>query len=166
MPTDARCLFAAALAAAVLLAGAPAAQASAQPMIETDRQVLAIRGADPAAGDVSMHRVILEGAGLHDWRVVGDEPGRVTLRVATGTHSATVAVPYDADGFQIRYVASADMDYALADGHPVIHPRYNKWVTDLGNAIRRAASNAVPQRRHGRPPAAVEEAGSASAAGP
>ena len=137
-----------ALAAAVLSIATAVAHASAQRMIEPERVVLSIRGAGSASDPAAMHRVIVGAAALHGWEVTADQPGRLTLHVFTGTHGATVDVVYDGDGFQIKYRASADMDYEVEDGRTVIHPRYNKWVSELSNEIRRGARDAVPQRRH------------------
>lgn len=135
--------------AATLLAGAVAgAHASAQTMLEPERITVSVRGSGPTPDPAAMRRVIVEAGARHEWRVTQDVPGRLTLRVASGDLSATVDVLYDGDSFQIQYRDSARMDYEREDGRRVIHPRYNKWVTELGNEIRREARNGVRQRRH------------------
>lgn len=137
--------LASALVGVALLAGAATAWASPQPLIEPDRVELQVRGiATPDAA--AMRRVVVEGGASHGWQVVDDEPGRVILRVRSDAHSATVGVSYDAAGFLIRYQESTAMDYELDKGQALINPRYNKWVIELGNGIRRAAGNAVYQR--------------------
>ena len=144
-PSKPRGRLASALVAVALLAGPVAAWASSQPLIEPERVQLQVRGiATPDAA--AMRRIVVEGGASHGWQVVSDEPGRVVLRVRSDAHSATVGVSYDAAGFQIRYQDSAAMDYELDKGQAVINPRYNKWVIELGNGIRRAAGNGVYQR--------------------
>ena len=141
-PSDRQRRFAAALIAVVLATGTVAARASSQPMIEPDRVALSVRGA--AVPDaMTMRAAIIEGGTLHAWRLVGEEPGRLVLRVAYAEHSATVGVSYDAAGFQIQYQDSTAMDYELSHGQRLINPRYNNWVAQLGNAIRRVADNAM-----------------------
>lgn len=143
------------LVAGVLMTGALEAWASAQSMIEPQRTELTIRGAGATADPAAMRRIIIEAAVRRGWRVVLEEPGRLTLRVVTHDHSATVDVLYDAGGFQIKYHDSVDMDYAVEGGRPLIHPRYNRWITELGNEIGRGAHGAVRQRqgRHAIDPA-------------
>jgi len=154
MPSDARGssrrrrLLALALATAVLAGTALAAHASAQTMIEPERIAVTVRGAGAEQDPAAMRRVIGDAAARHGWRVTRDQPGCVTMTVASTDISATVDVFYDAGGFQIKYRTSVAMDYEVDDGRIRIHPRYNKWITQLGNEIRRGALNAVPQRRH------------------
>jgi hypothetical protein len=139
LPTGWPALRAAWVVAGLLAGAAPAAWASAQPLIEPDRIQL-LQGVSANAGDpASIHQAILEGAAQRSWRVKQDTPGKMTLVAQTQTHIATVDVIYDGSGFQIRYQGSVDMDYAVEEGHPVIHPRYNRWISTLGNEIRRSA---------------------------
>lgn len=143
-----RRVLALALATVMLAGTALAAHASAQTMIEPERIAVTVRGAASAQDPAAMRRAIGDAAERHGWRVTRDQPGCVTLTVASSDLSATVDVFYDAGGFQIKYRSSVAMDYAVDDGRILIHPRYNKWITELGNEIRRGARNAVPQRRH------------------
>ena len=139
--------LAAALAALLLAFTASVAHASAQPLLEPGRVAL-VDGAGSAASDPdSMRRAILDAAAVRNWKVLASESGKVTLHAVTSTHAATVDVVYDADGFEIRYRDSVDMDYEVDGGHPMIHPRYNRWITTLGNEIRDSARH-VPPKRH------------------
>lgn len=148
-----RGLVAPGLVAGVLMAAALAAWASAQSMIEPQRTELTIRGAGATGEPAAMRRIIIGAAVRRGWRVVHEEPGRLTLQVLTHEHSATVDVVYDAGGFQIKYRDSVDMDHAVDNGRTLIHPRYNKWITELGNEIGRAARGEVSRRRHAIDPA-------------
>jgi hypothetical protein len=65
-------------------------------------------------------------------------PGKVTLKYNKGKHEVAVDAIYDADGYQLKYVNSANMNYKLVDGQTQIHPAYNDWVAKLNNTIRAA----------------------------
>ncbi len=143
-----RRLLALALATTVLAGTALAAHASAQTMIEPERVAVTVQGAEATQDPAALRRIIGDAAARHGWRVTRDQPGCVTLTVASTDLSATVDVFYDAGGFQIKYRTSVAMNYEVDDGRILIHPRYNKWITELGNEIRSGARNAVPQRRH------------------
>ena len=51
---------------------------------------------------------------------------------------------YDAQGWQIAYKSSANMNYEHTDTKTSIHPKYNKWVEELNAEIRRAAASVQP----------------------
>jgi hypothetical protein len=140
-------LLAPALAATVLAIVAGTAFASVQPMLEPERVELSLRGAGPMPDAMAMRRLVLGAASLHGWQAVGEAPGQLTLQVASKERGATIDVLYDAAGYRIRYRDSVAMDHAVDGGRTVIHPRYNKWVTDLSNEIRRGARDGLPQRR-------------------
>lgn len=59
----------------------------------------------------------------------GEEELIGTLRLRS--HVAKVAVDYDTDSFDIRYLSSENLDYK--DGK--IHRNYNSWVGNLRDAI-------------------------------
>jgi hypothetical protein len=147
MRIESRRWLAPALAAAMLAFAAGAARASAQALLEPARVELAVRGAQAAPDAAAMRRVILGAAQARGWQLTLEAPGSLRLHVASREHEATIDVLYDAAGFQIRYRTSAAMDYEVDGGRTFIHPRYNKWVTELSNEIRRGARDAVPQRR-------------------
>ena len=171
MPNEARRArrWARLLAAGVLAGASLSVHASAQTMIEPERISVAVRGAGTADDDAAMRRVIVDAAARHGWVVSGDRPGCMTLSVSTREHAATVDVLYDGGSFQVKYRTSVEMDYEVDGGRVLIHPGYNKWVTDLGNEIRRGARNAVPQRRrasdaNGAAPAGGAASGAQAAA--
>ncbi len=139
--------------AAMLAGAAPAAWASAQPMIVPDRVQLAAGVAVDPVDQAAVHRAIVEAAGQRAWKIQDDKPGRMVLATQVQTYVATVEVIYDGGGFQIKYGGSQDLDYAVEGGHPVIHPRYNRWITTLSNEIRRSV---VFARKSGRDAAVVK----------
>ncbi len=88
----------------------------------------------------AMRHAILVGAAVEDWRPAADQPGVVTLahNSGAGGHLAVVDVLYDAQGWQIVYRSSEDMNYKHTDKGTEIHPNYNKWIQALDIDIRHA----------------------------
>jgi hypothetical protein len=146
-------LLAPGIVALALATAALQAHASAQVMIEPDRVELPAPASAPASGSTRLRRIILEAARAHDWQLTQERPGVLTLKLQADTHGATIDVPYDDTGFQIKYRESVDLDYAVEGGHAVIHPRYNRWISLLSNEIRRRARVAPPPPPRSRRPA-------------
>ena len=132
-------LLAAALSGAVGLAVARSSN-----MVELGRQSAVTTDAKPLSVG-AMRKAILAGGAVHSWKPVGDQPGVLTLEADSGQHQAVVDVAYDAQGWQITYKSSANLNYEHSDKKTSIHPKYNKWIEDLNTEIRRAASNAPSQ---------------------
>ena len=85
-----------------------------------------------------MHvRADRRGGSVRNGTFAGDAPGKATLQAGRSDYSATVDVLYDGTGFQVRYRGCVRMEHAVDNGHVLIQPRYNKWVSDLSNEIRR-----------------------------
>lgn len=113
-------------------------------MIELGRQNAVTADARPITVD-AMRKAIIAGGSVHGWKPVGDQPGVLTLEADSGQHQAVVDVAYDAQGWQINYKSSANLNYEHSDKKTSIHPKYNKWVEQLNNEIRRAATNLQAQ---------------------
>jgi hypothetical protein len=120
-------------------------RASAQVMIEPDRVELPVPASAPTSGATRLRRIILAAARAHDWQLVQERPGVLTLKLQADAHGATIDVPYDDTGFQIKYRESVDLDYAVEGGRAMIHPRYNRWISLLSNEIRQRARVVVPR---------------------
>lgn len=76
-------------------------------------------------------RIVAAGQGL-GWAVTKDEPGRLELHYdKQGKHQVTIAVQYDATGYQISYLNSVNLNYEDANGVRKIHPNYNRWIRNL-----------------------------------
>ena len=122
-----------------LLMGAALAR-SAVVLVEPERVAL-VSGASPLTRE-SVRQAIVKGGARHQWTVANDQPGLLQLRyIKEGKHHVVVDVSYDTTGFQIRYVSSTNMKYESTNGVPMIHPFYNKWVTNLSLAISAEASS-------------------------
>lgn len=87
-------------------------------------------------GDAQVEAAIRDGARNQGWRVVASEPGLLRLRLVIRTHISVVQVRHDAQGFDIDYVSSSQLEAESKDGTLYIHGGYNKWVGELADAIR------------------------------
>lgn len=126
------------LALAILFGAAQAR--SAVVLVEPERVVL-VSGQPTLTPEMVRHAIVRGGA-RHAWTVANDLPGVLRLKyIKQDKHEVVVDVSYDTTGFQIRYVSSANMKYESTNGVPMIHPFYNKWVSNLSLAISAEASS-------------------------
>lgn len=132
------------LLAASLCAAAGLAVARSTDMVELGRQTVVTTDSTPLSAE-AVRKAIIAGGAVHGWKPVGDQPGVLTLEADSGHHQVVVDVAYDAQGWQIAYKSSANMNYEHSDKKTSIHPKYNKWVEDLNSEIRRAAGNVQAQ---------------------
>ena len=129
------------LLAASLAAAGGLAQARSSNMVELGRQTVVSAGGQPMTVE-AVRKAIIAGGARHSWKPVGDQPGVLTLETDSGAHQAVVDVAYDAQGYQITYKSSANLNYEHTDSKTSIHPKYNKWVEELSSSIRSAALSA------------------------
>jgi len=123
-----------------LSAAAGLAAARATTMLELGRQSVVTVDAKPITAD-AMRKAIIAGGAVHGWKPVGEQPGVLSLESDSGQHQVVVDVAYDAQGWQINYKTSANLNYEHSDKKTTIHPKYNKWIMELNSEIRRAATN-------------------------
>ena len=128
------------LLAASLSVATGLAVARSTSMVELGRQSAVTADAKPMTVE-TMRKAIIAGGAVHGWKPVGDQPGVLTLEADSGAHQAVVDVAYDAQGWQINYKSSTNLNYEHSDKKTSIHPKYNKWVEDLNTEIRHAATN-------------------------
>jgi len=124
--------------AAALTGAAGLAVARSSVMVELGRQAIVTADGKALTAD-AVRKAIIAGGARHNWKPVGDQPGVLTLEADSGSHQALVDVAYDAQGYQITYKNSANLNYEQSDKKTTIHPKYNKWVEDLNSSIRSAA---------------------------
>ncbi len=93
---------------------APAISASSKPLSREQ-----VRGA-----------IVRAGAAL-GWQMKDEGPNMLVATIALRTHTATVAIPYSANNYSIKYRASTGLDEK--DGN--IHKNYNGWVQNLTRGI-------------------------------
>lgn len=70
------------------------------------------------------------------WSVVSEQPSEVVARFADRDWYMVVAIAYSNE-VSVRYLSSGGIDYAIANGVPVIHEGYNERVQQLSNWIAR-----------------------------
>ena len=91
-----------------------------------------------------MHDYIIAGADRYTEKVVtkleSDANGEIRFVLTQARrHVFRVAIPYDENGFQVKYVSSsAGLQYRISDGERQIHPNYMKWVDGLVKEIKMA----------------------------
>ncbi|WP_140628914.1 hypothetical protein [Methylibium rhizosphaerae] len=117
------------LAAVVFTLALSVAHARSTEMVETGRVLLPQVEGAPSAQRThsSIVRAVLE----LGWTIVKDEPGRLEIKYSKGggKHVAVVALLYDANGFEVKYVDSTNLNYDAAAAR--IHPTYNMWVNNI-----------------------------------
>ena len=122
--------------AAMLAAAAPAALARNTALMDPGQITLSAPSGQAASAAKVRHAIVLAGM-ARGWVIADEQPGRLKLTFNKGTkHRATVDVHYNERSFQIRYVESYNLDYAMKDGQVLIHPNYNRWVNNLAHDTR------------------------------
>lgn len=136
------------------------AWARSAPLVEPER-VLLPSAEGQSRGAQAVRAAIVAGSESLGWTVVSDEPGKLRLKYnKQGKHEAVIDAVYDADGYQLRYVDSVNLNYrptgeaprfgaargyadpapaSPAETGPQIHPNYNRWIANLIKTIRLAA---------------------------
>lgn len=127
------------------------------PIIEHNN-IPVITGSGKALSAEQVRSAIASAAASNQWEISKDSTGDVIVATlfVRGKHTVVVAIPYSPEKFSINYQSSINMNYDvskrtsssypgtfngnagiknLADGTPVIHPFYNKWVGILLSAI-------------------------------
>jgi hypothetical protein len=93
---------------------APAISASGKPLNREQ-----VRGA-----------IVRAGAAL-GWQMKDDGPNMIIGSIQLRNHTATVAIPYNANSYSIKYRASTGLD----EKGGTIHKNYNGWVQNLTRGI-------------------------------
>ncbi len=114
-----------------LFVGTAAFAGGVAPMDQPQRVALAA-GSGAAMSSQNVRDAIVKAGQTHGWMVQSEEPGMLTLHVLVrGKHDVVVRIAYDAEGYQLTYVSSANLDYRMKNGQPYIHSSYNRWIALL-----------------------------------
>lgn len=105
-------------------------------------EIVATDGAK-ASTPTLVRRAIILGGQHHGWKPVADKPGVLTLTASSGSHEVSVDVLYDEHSFQVKFRGSANMNEEKSGDKVTVHPKVNKWLSDLNDDIRSAAAEAV-----------------------
>ncbi len=97
---------------------------------------------DPIAVPANVTRAqevkAIKAALLHrQWTVTADKPGEVDGTLQQNEYSVRIAVNYDPQTIQIRYVDSVNLKYEKKkDGVEYIHKNYPGWIQNLVTDIQ------------------------------
>lgn len=81
--------------------------------------------------------LIVEAAKSQGWSATPNNgTGTLILSKSWNTHTIVSQIKYTANVYSVFYKDSINMDYAVREGVPTIHPYYNKYVKLLTEAIR------------------------------
>lgn len=121
---------------AFVVSGAVFARAP-EPVINVVDQPITITGGKKLTVD-EVKQIISKVAQEKKWVVAPMQNGNLvaTLSWKSNKHVIAVEIVCDTDRFSITYRDSVNMNYAVTDSQPVIHPYYNRFVGELRDAIR------------------------------
>lgn len=125
--------------ALALVACIGAAQAGRQaPLLNPERVLLPV-----SQSAENIRTAIIAGGQQLGWVVVNEAPGKLTLKYnKQGKHEAVIDAVFDAQGYQLMYVDSTNLNYGTGSGGPEIHPNYNRWIANLIKHIGQASNAA------------------------
>lgn len=93
----------------------------------------------PKVSDGQVRQAVLDNLKVRGWSVTANSPGLIQAEITVRSKFfAAVDIPYSAQGFQIRYRDSRELNYK--DGK--IHRNYNRWVLMLDRGIVRELKGA------------------------
>ena len=130
-------ILAIALLALVFGMGAAHAQRTPVPIINHENVAIVTSGSAKPTAD-AVKKAIMTAATEKNW-TVSHVAGRNALQAqlnVRGKHTVVVEIELSDTTYSIRYVNSINMKYKVEDGVPVIHPFYNRWVSQLMDTIR------------------------------
>jgi len=71
------------------------------------------------------------------WIVSPMQNGKLNASLSwNNKHTIVVEIACEADRYSVTYKDSVNMNYGMRDGQPVIHPYYNRFVSELREAVR------------------------------
>jgi len=121
------------LATTLAASGALAARGGAPIQNYEDLPVVSGSGKPLTAEQVK--NAIISGGARGRWSASVQSGNVVRLTYSPRSHSASVDVTYTAKTYSIRYANSVNLSYAADGATGTIHPNYNKWVSNLRQAI-------------------------------
>jgi hypothetical protein len=123
--------------AVLLLAGQAQAQRQPVPIVNHENVAIATQSATtPTLEQVG--KAITAGAQNRKWTVshVAGQPKLQAKLDVRSKHTVVVEINYSETAYSVQYLSSINMKYRVTDGVPVIHPFYNRWVSDLMEGIK------------------------------
>jgi len=127
------------LAAALAASGVHAAKGSIP--IQNFEELPVSSGDGKALTLDQVKNAIISGGSRNRWVATVQSGNVVRLTYSARTHVAVVNVAYNTKTYSIRYADSTNLGYS-PEGAGVIHPNYNKWVSNLRRDIESALRSA------------------------
>ena len=127
-----------ALATAVLvLILVPAIADAGKPILNIVDVSIPVKPSGTAYTAQEVQESIEAGCRQYGWSPVLDEAGIIHATIEVrARHFAHIKIPFTPERYSILYVASSNLDYD--EKRQTIHRNYNKWITNLSNAINSA----------------------------
>ena len=93
-----------------------------------------VEGSPAPAGRTALQvKSAIQRAGVQlGWRIRDAGPSQLSGALHIRDHIAEIDIPYSAQGYDLRYRSSQNLN---SDG-TVIHPRYNAWINNLDRTIQ------------------------------
>lgn len=125
------------IAAAVLLQASPALARRPTVPIQNypNEPVVTASGTKPTLEQVA--GAALRAAARRNWAAEKLADGQYRLKLVVRQHVVSALLWVSPERFSIAYESSENMQYAVEDGVPSIHPKYNQWVRNLLDGIRK-----------------------------
>lgn len=89
----------------------------------------------------TVEKSVLRGAAARGWNTKVIKPGYIVATYVKGQHIACVDIRYNATGYRITKNSKTNMD--ARDGG--VDAKFNQWVRNLNQSIKRAAAVAKVQ---------------------
>ena len=114
------------------------ATARAPEAIENYPSVAVVAASGKALSVDEVRQVVLAAAAAKKWNVVSRADGTLLASLSWNNekHTIVVEIVCSAGAYALRYKDSSNMNYAVLNDKPSIHPYYNRFVRDLNELVR------------------------------
>jgi hypothetical protein len=123
---------------ATLLAASGALAARGGAPIQNYEDLPVVSGSGKPLTAEQVKSAIISGGARVRWSASVQPGNIIRLTYSPSSHSAVVDVAYTAETYSIRYANSVNLRYSPEGATGTIHPNYNKWVSNLRQAIEMA----------------------------
>lgn len=76
-------------------------------------------------------RFVVQTLSSRAWGITKEEADHVIATMRRDRFMVRIRVSWDARTIRTAYMDSENLDYAIRDGQPYIHPGYPRWIDDL-----------------------------------
>ena len=115
---------------------APAMARGSVPIVNYENVTIATGSGKPATAE-QVKQAFIAGGASKGWTFTTAGDGKLVANlIVRSKHTITADIAYSADKYSVTYQGSVNMNYELKSGQPVIHPKYNGWVTNMLIEVR------------------------------